>query len=440
MGLVRLINQYLFPAIEWAIFTFTLHKTLSQGRRKVTAGGLLYFLIACLTVISDCLNLPGTLAQSTFMILLLLLTTHYLYHAPPHIAAFFCIGVYYASVLTDLLLGNLCMSIVTGDIETTLAQDPLFRFGFSLCAKLLQTVLSAGMILGFRRISWNIPNRYWVIMDALLMLYFCLVVAFFTVNAYLQTRVAPAMVTLMILAFLATNVLTVMLFSTISTHYIRSQLEYTYSMTKSRLDNDILTFERKKAALNKTNHDFKSTLSNIALLIQNGAGTEALNYIAGYTASLPEALISKYTGIAGIDSMISLKAAAAEAHDINMTIVAEPLPADTISVVDVATIISNILDNAIEANRDMPREERYIHLACYSHHDILNIIAENPCRKKPLVISNRLITSKADIDSHGYGTTIVREICENHNGHFMIEYSDGKFTAHASLLEVPLST
>lgn len=435
MDIFDYANRYLMPAVEWLIYAVTLHRTLGQGKRKMAAGVLIYALVAGLTIVSYYLALRGIISSVAFMAVILTIVARIIYQAPPHVAAVFCISVFYINILSDLLLGNLTMVLFPGDIESALAGNSSLRLIFSVAAKILQCILSASLILGFKRISWHIPTIYWNMLTTAIILYFFIAVAFSHVNPYVQTIVPPWIVTLSIVAYIIVNVLTLGLFSTISAHYIKSQIEYISQITKSRLDNDIMIFEREKSALRRTNHDFKNTLSNIAFMIQDSAYSTALDYISQYTDSLPLANTAEYTGVGSIDSIISLKVAAAAVHSVSVTVNAENIAFDAVSTIDIASIISNILDNAIDASRDVQQGKRQITLQIYTCNETLNIIATNPYRSVPLRVNNRLISSKADIDSHGYGTIIVREICEQYSGNFVIEYQSGIFTAHATLLE-----
>ncbi|MDL2253665.1 GHKL domain-containing protein [Ruminococcaceae bacterium OttesenSCG-928-I18] len=428
------LNAYLFPVAEWLICSITLHKMLGQGRRRGYAGILLFFIIAGVTIISSYLTLPNIFAVVTFTLIFVTIASLLIYQTPPQIAAFFCVAVFYINIIADLLVGNILMTVFGGDIVTTISNCPIQRMIFSFTAKMIQLFLSIALTLGFNRISWNIPAIYWVILDTIVGCSCALSLGFVAVNPFLQTKVKPEIVAVMVLLFLIVNILTVVLFATISSHYIKAQLEYISNVTKARLENDLQLFEKDKEKLKKVNHDFKNTLNNIALLINNNEITEALNYLAGYSARLPDTQIEHFTGISSIDSMISIKAAAAEDHCTKMTIVSETLPPQGMPSIDIATILSNILDNSIESNGEVPVEKRFITLNCYVQRGYLNVVTTNPYKVAPLKVNNRLITRKRDIDSHGYGTIIVREICEKHNGHFIIEYSNGVFSAHATLL------
>lgn len=80
---------------------------------------------------------------------------------------------------------------------------------------------------------------------------------------------------------------------------------------------------------------------------------------------------------------------------------------------ELASILFNLLDNAIEACQNSAAENRFIRLETKYVGKILSIHMENT--KNPQIIFKRQ-TTKADSLSHGFGLSIIEDIASAHNG------------------------
>lgn len=94
---------------------------------------------------------------------------------------------------------------------------------------------------------------------------------------------------------------------------------------------------------------------------------------------------------------------------------------------DLCTIFSNILANSLEACEKLLPEQRTIDLEIRSYSNYVLIELENPteCSVETEKLGN--ITSKPDIENHGYGIINVRTVTERNGGQISFENKDGKF-------------
>ena len=94
------------------------------------------------------------------------------------------------------------------------------------------------------------------------------------------------------------------------------------------------------------------------------------------------------------------------------------------------------MDNAIEAIRQLPIEQRQIKLQLTYDSSVLYLFVSNPCGKE-LEIHNGLITStKADHDNHGLGLKSVYRSVQRYPGSLaQIETEEGWFHADIILYE-----
>lgn len=181
----------------------------------------------------------------------------------------------------------------------------------------------------------------------------------------------------------------------------------------------------------KLRHDVKNNIATISALIDNGDKAEAKRLLGELGERLASALGGENeTGISTIDTTVSQKAELCKELSVTLDIHAEPLPETKIPSIDLSSVISNILDNAIEAAQSC--EEPVITLRIFKYKSYLAIICENPVNTAPLVTNGRLATAK-DGAGHGYGVEIISDICKNNNGRFQYEFDNKKFKASAFL-------
>lgn len=183
--------------------------------------------------------------------------------------------------------------------------------------------------------------------------------------------------------------------------------------------------------MQKLRHDVKNNIATITALIDSGDRSEAKRLLGELGERLGSALGGENkTGVAAIDTAVMQKVKLCEEFSVTLDIHAEPLPETKIPSIDLSSVISNILDNAIEAAHNC--DDPVITLRIFKYKSYLAITCENPTAAVPRVVNGKLATTK-DGEGHGYGMEIVSEICKNNNGRFQYEFDDKKFKASAFL-------
>lgn len=183
--------------------------------------------------------------------------------------------------------------------------------------------------------------------------------------------------------------------------------------------------------MQKLRHDVKNNAATISALIDRGDGEEAKRLLSELAERLGNALGGgNKTNVSAIDSVVYEKAKLCEERGVTLDMHVEPLPDTKISPLDLSSVISNILDNAIEAAEKC--EEPVITFRVFKYKSYLAVTCENPTAAAPRVVNGALATSK-DGGGHGYGVEIISEICKNNNGRFQYEFDNKVFKASAFL-------
>lgn len=93
--------------------------------------------------------------------------------------------------------------------------------------------------------------------------------------------------------------------------------------------------------------------------------------------------------------------------------------------VDLTTIASNLLDNAVDAVSELPEEQRYIHFAVAFQMGEIMIHVENPTKNDLKREGNTIVSTK---EGHlGLGLKNVEMVVKKYKGDFKTDVKDGNF-------------
>ena len=100
---------------------------------------------------------------------------------------------------------------------------------------------------------------------------------------------------------------------------------------------------------------------------------------------------------------------------------------------DVSIILSNLLDNAIEASGNLKNAKPEIILNVHEIAGYYSILVKNRISSSVLENNKKLQTSKSDKKNHGYGLKTVRMLSETHNGMVDVYENDSYFIVNVLL-------
>ncbi len=200
-------------------------------------------------------------------------------------------------------------------------------------------------------------------------------------------------------------------------------------MSERLMENKIIAYEelgKRYYERRKLVHDYDNSLMCISDMIKQNKIDECNSYIQGLTQhyKLSKNIIN--TGNLLIDTLVSIKYQMALDKGIYLSINLCNLKDLAIDEYDLFSILSNLLDNAIEACEKLKKYDKEIHLDV-SRGDKLKIQIRNPIEKKLYVDDDLIETSKKDKDSHGMGMQIIRDFVNKNNGIISIKTDNNEF-------------
>lgn len=175
-------------------------------------------------------------------------------------------------------------------------------------------------------------------------------------------------------------------------------------------------FEQTRAAdaeMRMLRHDMKNHITVMNGLYRSGKTDELGEYLNGLSDSFADSLAVNDTGSEIADAIISEKRAVAETSGTKL-VCDGSLKGLAINAVILCTVLSNLLDNAIEA-AEQTDNERIITLTAKRTGSFYFISISNPCRGY-VDVSADMITTKPDREHHGLGLKSVRNTLEKCGG------------------------
>ena len=184
----------------------------------------------------------------------------------------------------------------------------------------------------------------------------------------------------------------------------------------------------------KLYHDMKNHFLLLQSYLKENRVKEAEAYLKKLNGDGMKYDYERYTGIEAIDYILSQKREKAENNRIHMKIHGEYPKDCKIDPVDLCTILTNLLDNAVEACMKQPEgEPREIQVTIRRLHQFIIIKIANSSIASPDIRNGKLHTSKKDRNIHGWGMRSVLSAVEKNQGTVQYEYREKMFTVSAML-------
>lgn len=171
-------------------------------------------------------------------------------------------------------------------------------------------------------------------------------------------------------------------------------------------------------------HDFRSHLNTLQVLLQGHEYESAEAYLKSVSKQQTERLFLVNTHHTILDALFNTKASEALQEGIDIDFRVNDLSTLPFEAADMVVLLSNLLDNAIEANR-LYRGDKKIYVTALWKSSFLFSIRNT---SNPVKIENNTIqTTKSDPQLHGFGLSNVKLILEKYDSDFTMVYEDNWF-------------
>ena len=196
----------------------------------------------------------------------------------------------------------------------------------------------------------------------------------------------------------------------------------------------ILSLEKSYRAQRKVTHEFRHHLQTIHDLLAQGQTDAAQAYVMQLQETHSTRILYVNSHHPIIDAILNQKYQLATEQSIDVQIQVNDLSRLRISTEALVVLLTNLLDNAIEACQRL-QDSRCIRCSILLE-DSLFLSIRNTAL--PVIIEeNTIQTTKMPRQDHGYGLPGIRMILEQLHAEYTFEYRDGwfQFAAEISLPE-----
>lgn len=187
-----------------------------------------------------------------------------------------------------------------------------------------------------------------------------------------------------------------------------------------------LELQNAQLKIRKLYHDMNNHL--VCIENMNNKGKSSKDYLSSLRKELDEWGSIDTTGNMIVDIILSEKRDVCRKENISFHADIKFMNSDFMDMMDICSMFSNILDNAIEASIKIEdTSNRNINIVCNTINKFFVIRCENSKANNILESSNKIFTDKKDKFVHGLGISSIKNSVEKYNGTVAIEHTDYKF-------------
>ena len=216
---------------------------------------------------------------------------------------------------------------------------------------------------------------------------------------------------------------------------LQKQLELKRStdMLHSLVRQQERSVKRLETQYNRTRafrHDIRNHILVMNMLAEQKNYGELQAYLRELSVVLDESDYVRISGITAVDAILNDKMYEAQEKQITTHFDVVNLEKNNVQPIDLCVILSNALDNAIEANcRIADPNARFIRVKAHGNSTFSVISVANPTpgdEKKQG--DNTFLTTKPDKENHGFGLKSIENTAKKYNGEMIAKSEDGVFT------------
>lgn len=440
--IVRSLAVYLAVYIEF--YTIAIILT-SKYKTKLLAffGATTHFIIYCVTNFSSALEtiVPAPDTRHNIRIFAFLITFFgfiFLFFKD-NIKEKLKLGIIMQIAIT--IFEGLGVSAIVSILGITLEEN---AYGDSVKNAIVNTIFTVfsyacvhiAVRLLYKKIQFNIPASVLINLAVIVTINFIIVIIVYSSNyanqdpfTFAVLLVSPALIIVLCFSLFK-------LIMRISDAEILKE-KYQAAEAIKTLELDYYNnLQEKTEYIRHMRHDFKDVVNSVKLLINENTENsieQANQLLTELDNEITNTKLPKYSDNIIVNTVVGAKAEVAEKNNVifesNIC-----LPREIhISAIDLNYVFLNLLNNAIEATKKLPEEQRKISLKASIAAGFLVIKTENPFNQIIYDETGKIKTSKADTDNHGYGLTIIKNIAKKYDGSFKTSADNQIFSATVAL-------
>lgn len=330
------------------------------------------------------------------------------------------ISIYFVIFIVCDMLTRFTVASILNITYSTSSPTGLERYLGMVISLILNFVMIYSVSLFIRKRQTTLSLKYWIML--LLFPLFSLFIVICTDALILLANIhSIKYIILLLIIVLGLLYFNTVVFEFIDSYSSKLQLEAAQELIAAQEENYRL-LENNETTLRILQHNINKHMEIMDNIVSNDmpAAKEFAQSLKDLTA-IPLGIV--YTNDTVLDAILNLECKKAAASKIQYTVkvnrITEPL---NIIAADKSTILSNAIDNAIEAC--YKTREKFIIIDIASDKQHIKIQIENS--SLPIKIKgNTILTTKKNTALHGFGLKSIKQTIKKYNGYLKISYKDG---------------
>lgn len=340
----------------------------------------------------------------------------------------------------DIMILQTISIILTSAFDSVVQYDVagymefgLWRIGLLVLSKILFLVVTEFILSHKIQDKEYISNKIYAELNIVvlaLILAFNLLMAFTYQNARDNQVIQEARLLLFFLIIV--NIMVYLLFVNLTNNSIRLLKEQMKVAAYEQKVKDMQTLQESQQQVRKLNHDINRKLSNLRIMILTGQNEKAENYLNELLKESTSIKKVITTENVLIDAVLNHHLEICEMKKIETKIQMECSVHPKMET-DVAVMLSNLLENAVEAAEKT--QERMIETWISNKGDYVAVSVSNSYDGILEKKGNHILSTKEDKKTHGYGLINIRDIVKKYDGIYEYHIEEEKFVTKILLVQ-----
>lgn len=412
-----------------AIFEIYCINTFSSIFSKRKEINKLHFLII-ITIISLFHILTSVFLKGISLAICSLLTVfiiNQLYKSKQYVKIVLTIGISAINIASELAVNGVLMIINSNNYLDTNSEPQLFSLGL-LLSKFVAFVIIIIFKIGKRKFNVNnLNSKYLILLSVLPITTIFIGILMYQVILIIDTVSLKIVFVFANMLLIVSNIIA---FEIIRNQNKLAKSEYELKLLKENITEQTKHYENLQSSheeIRQMRHNMRSVCIATIAELKVGKIDNAIEQLQSNIDIIEKSSKVIDTGHPSIDSIIENKLNKCDELNINVNLSYQYKKSITINEIEIAVIVGNILDNAMEACQKVISDKEIWGSITVDKQDIIINI------KNTAVGSNNLKTSKINKKDHGYGLKSISLIAKKYNGYTKFSFSDNTFTSYVIL-------
>ncbi len=420
------VLEFIFSALDFVYLNMYLNIFLHKKRSNKTCTVIIGIIV--FSMLSNYVTQFHLYKVSADMICFILMSAYAFIYFKEDIRTLLLASILFDGVLMgiSLLVINLAAGVTMKSIDEIMAFHTVSR----ICIVTLVKILSLFIVRMLKNLKMylnlEISHKYkYMLMGIVIFSMLCIAIV---TKIALETKEVQVcrVASIMITCFIILNMAIVVLINQIGRYLEEQNTLKIIINSQEMLKKSIIEVDNKEKIIRKQKHDMLNHFSVLRYLIDNQDLTKATAYINDLQKEVEQPSAYFKTGNIIADAVINQKIEVGKADHIKFNIKVKVPEEIKITATDLGALLSNLLDNAIEAVREVDEEKRMIDINI--HHKKLLVEVSNAVLSNPINHGELMRRKKENAKEHGYGMKSIQYVVNKYDGYLNYKCEENIFS------------